>query len=644
MAKPTNKIVTLADGTVLKGKSAQSYGKQPSLPAPTVDPTIRTQPAEIIPATAANGFGTGISNPYVSEYDQLQIDRYKDSQQPINREAIRKQKIAEFQAQIDATNQIFTNLTAQANIQGEGRLGQSRALAARSGNLQQPRGEAQKEGVITYNNQVTGDIAARQNSAVSAIMIEAQDRADAEYQGKVQARELGSQNYLQYLAGTEERKQTNAQAVLQSLLAQGLTLEDIPQEQFAQIANNLKMSPDELQNVYRGELAKAEAAQAQAEYERFIKDREFGLEESKFGFEQNKFGAEYGLNVEKFGFEKDKFGAEFGLKQQEFGFNQAKFQAELGLKYDELNRLLNNDQLDAQVKGIEIQKKLAEINKLNDEAGITTPGQLSKRDQASFNNVNDALEAVNGLISDPNLSRAIGKSGFFNFIPGSKGADFQAKLDRVKSLITLPQLEKLKGLGAMSDREFKTLSDAAAALNPKMSETEFKAELQRVQKALESTRVNLEAKQFLGSPGGSEGTNPKAPLTQNFSPDISKTLASTLTQKYPEGAKGGQCGIFVRNVAKSFGLTYPPLGDALSSKIAAVQKHGTSIANAKIGSVIVTKENPTYGHVAWIVGKNDKGFIVAESNFKQSERVSYGRVIPFNSPKLVGVINPTKTA
>jgi surface antigen len=614
-----------------------SYGLDREALAQKAQVVPQTLTAKPVQLTAANGFGSGVQSPYVSELDQLSISRYKDSQKPINREAIRKQKVAEFQAQIDATNQIFTNLTAQANVQGEGRLGQQRAISARSGNLQQPRGEAQKEGVITYNNQITGDIAARQQSAISTIMTEAQNRADAEYAQKVQAKELGAQAYLQYLGQAEERKSTNAQAVLQSLLAQGLTLEDIPAEQFGQIANNLRMTPDELQNVYKGELSKAAAAQAQAEYERFKEEREFGLEESKFGFEQDKFGAEFDFN-------REKFNAEFGLKQDEFGFNQAKFQAEMGLKYDELNRLLNNDQLDAQVKNVEIQKKLAEINKLNDEAGISAPGQLSKRDQASFNNVNDALEAVNGLISDKGLSRAVGKTSFFNFIPGSKGADFAAKLERVKSLITLPQLEKLRGLGAMSDREFQTLTNAAAALNPKMSETAFKTELERIQKALETTKVNLEAKQFLGTPGGSEGTNPKAPLTQNFSPNISRTLASTLTQKYPEGAKGGQCGVFVRNVAKSFGLTYPALGDALKSKIAAVQKHGTSIANARIGSVLVTKENPTYGHVAWIIGKNAQGFIVAESNFKQSERVSYGRVIPFNSPKLVGVINPTKTA
>lgn len=123
-----------------------------------------------------------------------------------------------------------------------------------------------------------------------------------------------------------------------------------------------------------------------------------------------------------------------------------------------------------------------------------------------------------------------------------------------------------------------------------------------------------------------------------------KTPNIPLTKAFPDGSIGGQCGDFVRKVVSKIGATYPTLGDSLKSKTAAVKKYGTSLARATIGSVIVTKENPTYGHVAYIIGRNAKGWIVAESNFKQSNRVSYGRTIPFNSPKVIGVINPTKKA
>lgn len=122
----------------------------------------------------------------------------------------------------------------------------------------------------------------------------------------------------------------------------------------------------------------------------------------------------------------------------------------------------------------------------------------------------------------------------------------------------------------------------------------------------------------------------------------SRNLATSLVSKFAPNSIGGQCGDFVRKAVSSFGMTYPRLGNGLNEKITAVQKYGTSIANAKLGSVIVTKENPTYGHVAWIVGRNDKGFVLAESNFAQSNRISYGRVIPYSSKQIVGVINPYK--
>jgi surface antigen len=141
--------------------------------------------------------------------------------------------------------------------------------------------------------------------------------------------------------------------------------------------------------------------------------------------------------------------------------------------------------------------------------------------------------------------------------------------------------------------------------------------------------------------GGSERGGISINSTLKKAPaGTSQNLLATVATKFPENSVGGQCGDFVRKVVGALGQTYPRLGDSLKSKIAAVQKYGTDLANATIGSVIVTKENPTYGHVAYIIGQNEKGYIVAESNFKQSNKVSYGRVIPYNSSKVIGVINP----
>lgn len=272
-------------------------------------------------------------------------------------------------------------------------------------------------------------------------------------------------------------------------------------------------------------------------------------------------------------------------------------------------------------------------------------------------------------------------------IPGTPATDFSANLDTLKANIAFGALQAMRdasktggALGQVSEKELALLEATLGGLNANQSPESFKANLDKIKGSIErfnaaagvanqggTTTYSKEQLQQMypqatpeeidsafTSQGGNQvkgWTGGKAqPLpyldTKTFQPIPTKSggvsVAPVVQKIYPSGSVGGQCGDWVRKIVNKFGATYPTLGNGLKSKIAAVQKYGTSLANAKIGSVIVTRENPTYGHVAYIIGKNAKGWIVGESNYKQSNRVSYGRVIPFNSPKLVGVINPTR--
>lgn len=116
--------------------------------------------------------------------------------------------------------------------------------------------------------------------------------------------------------------------------------------------------------------------------------------------------------------------------------------------------------------------------------------------------------------------------------------------------------------------------------------------------------------------------------------------AQPITSAYPAGSKGGQCGTWVRSVLSKQGLTYPTVGDTLASKTATVKKYGSKTGG--VGSVVITSESKTTGHVAYVIGRNTKGYIVAESNYGLNGKVSYGRVIPYNSPNLIGFLQPRK--
>ena len=674
--------------------------------------------------TAANGFGTGMTpeGGYQSPYDQAILDRYQASQAPVDRDAIRKQKISEFQAQIDATNQIYTNLIARADVAGADRMGQGRALASRGGTLNSGRGRAQLDSINRQNMDAVGGINDTRAAQITSIMTQAQNKADEEILRREEAKRLGADQYLAYLAGTEERKAKNASAVLQSLLSQGLKLEDIPPAQFTEIANSLRMTPDELKNIYKGELSKAQSAQAQAELENYNKaletnlkygiegkyflqgglvrrsadgkpltkeelfaelgvtdwseipegaidtslstpeDRELAqqnyqfligqdLKEREFGFAQDKFGAEFGLEQNKFGLEQDRF-----------GFDQAKFGAEFGLEEDkfEFDKQYKNQQLEIDWGKLDIEQKklLAEgsskpltAQELQAFGGLPagttwedikgmSPNPKLSAEEKKLNSITtsafDALETIKSQLFDEkgNLKR--------NVIVGS-GLWARTYGTAVNNLTDL--IGRLRSGGAITkdeEKRFRTLLpsalDSKATIEYKLKAIEkiFSA----INPADPSQGINNteSLKQQLDGIGGADKSSLKAPA------GTSKTLASIMTAKFPAGSTGGQCGNFARKVVNSFGFNYPRLGDSLSSKMSVVKKHGTSIKNAVLGSVIVTKENPTYGHVAVIIGKNNKGYIVAESNFKQSNKVSYGRVIPFSSNKIVGVINPTKTA
>jgi hypothetical protein len=207
-------------------------------------------------------------------------------------------------------------------------------------------------------------------------------------------------------------------------------------------------------------------------------------------------------------------------------------------------------------------------------------------------------------------------------------------------------LGRMRSGGAITEDEEKRFK----SLLPKISDSAstWAGKLTQLQDIMTNVKSNLSGGDNANQVKGTRQQAAPLPyMSLGTTPTKSGTplLQSLVSKTFPAGSVGGQCGDFVRKFVSKLGATYPRLGDSLSSKVAAVQKYGTSASNGRIGSVIVTKENPTYGHVAYIIGRNAQGWIVGESNFKQNnQRISYGRIIPFNSPKIVGVINPTKNA
>lgn len=83
---------------------------------------------------------------------------------------------------------------------------------------------------------------------------------------------------------------------------------------------------------------------------------------------------------------------------------------------------------------------------------------------------------------------------------GSDAANYTAAIDQLKSQLTLPRMEMMRGLGAMSEKEFETLTRSATSLGTDLSEEQFAQELENIASTLTAARQRLD-----GSGGGTGG-------------------------------------------------------------------------------------------------------------------------------------------
>ena len=95
------------------------------------------------------------------------------------------------------------------------------------------------------------------------------------------------------------------------------------------------------------------------------------------------------------------------------------------------------------------------------------------------------LNVVNELINSPGLEASVGASSLLPTLPGSQAANFESKLEQFQSLQFLNNIQKMKGLGALSEAEGRKVASAAGALNLNMSESAFRKELNTIKGIME---------------------------------------------------------------------------------------------------------------------------------------------------------------
>ncbi len=107
---------------------------------------------------------------------------------------------------------------------------------------------------------------------------------------------------------------------------------------------------------------------------------------------------------------------------------------------------------------------------------------------------------VNELLANKSLGAISGIPALTAFIPGTSAQLAKNQYEQLKGIVSLENREKLKGQGAISDFEFKVLSEAATALGRNLSDADFKKQLEKIRDVFAGRYANTNAGATNGAP------------------------------------------------------------------------------------------------------------------------------------------------
>lgn len=168
----------------------------------------------------------------------------------VDEAAIRAATLAQFQAEIDATNTLYAEKLRQAKLTGAGRIGSGTAIQARRGLIGSDFGAAETDRINTDNNQIYGGIEAEKAARINAILTKSNDTATQTIAAKTKAIAEGLDAHLKYLSEAGERKTTNAEKAAQFIYSQKLEPKDLTADELKKTAEGYGVTADDIKNAY----------------------------------------------------------------------------------------------------------------------------------------------------------------------------------------------------------------------------------------------------------------------------------------------------------------------------------------------------------------------------------------------------------
>ena len=113
----------------------------------------------------------------------------------------------------------------------------------------------------------------------------------------------------------------------------------------------------------------------------------------------------------------------------------------------------------------------------------------------NYEDISKTIRQAETVLNHPGREAGTGMSSWRSMVPGSEARGFAAQLETLKSQVFLPEVQKMQGMGSLSNAEGAKISAAFAALDADMPEDEFQSTLQRaigdLRRAQERARARL---------------------------------------------------------------------------------------------------------------------------------------------------------
>lgn len=413
------------------------------------------------PAPAAPAAPSALDTASTDYQNILQADMA-----PVNQADIQRKTMEQFQAEIDALNQLYATKKAEEAIQGEGRLGQSSAIQARRGLLGSDFGAAQTQTTTAYNERVQSALDAEKAQQISSIMSKARSAANEEFAAKTAARKSSAQDYIAFLSGSAARKKEQVTSLVTDMIDSGL---ETP-EDFSALAEQLGTTAQAVKAEYNRQKAVKEAAKPKA-----LATQVVAPGSSVYDPNTGKF---IGTAPEKAAAPEKPFSVSPGSSVFDPVTGKILYTAPEAPGSNKPITMKSADGTDLQWNpSTQVWDKLS----VPQASKAITPEMA----QAAM----DTVTKIDSILKSKGFSGAVGAGSLLGLNPGwwknLPGTERQATVSAINALIsseTLKNMEKIKGV--LSDSDMKLLKEASTGgLNADLKETVFRDRINALRNA-----------------------------------------------------------------------------------------------------------------------------------------------------------------